>query len=189
MKSSAIALLALCAACAPKTQVGSSSSPAPSSPAQLPSSMTVQATATINDGTNTKVGSASFSDTPGGLLVSGSVAGLGLGSHGIHLHTVGSCQTPTFTSAGGHFNPTAKQHGFKNPNGHHAGDMPNIVSPAAGQLNFQFVVEGVKLTGNGGLLDTDGAAIVIHSAEDDYMTDPSGNSGARIACGVITLAK
>jgi Cu-Zn family superoxide dismutase len=151
--------------------------------------MTVQATATINDGTNTRVGSASFSDTPSGLLVSGTVAGLGLGAHGIHLHAVGSCQGPTFTTAGGHFNPTAKKHGFKNPDGHHAGDMPNIVSPAAGQLNFQFVVEGVKLTGNGGLLDGDGAAIVIHSGEDDYMTDPAGNSGARIACGVITLSK
>jgi Cu-Zn family superoxide dismutase len=191
MKKIVLALAAATAACTPKTQVGSPSSPAPapSSPAQLPASMTVQATATINDGTNTRVGTASFSDTPSGLLVSGSVAGLGLGSHGVHLHTIGSCQGPTFASAGGHFNPTGKKHGFKNPEGHHAGDMPNIVSPAAGQHNFQFVVEGVKLTGNGGLLDSDGAAIVIHSGEDDYMTDPAGNSGARIACGVITLSK
>ncbi len=143
----------------------------------------------MNDGTNTKIGSAAFADTPAGLLVSITVTGLGIGSHGAHLHTTGSCVTPTFASAGAHFNPSGRQHGFRNPAGHHAGDMPNIVSPPAGTHSVQFLVDGVKLTGRGGLLYDDGASIVIHSSADDHLTDPSGNSAARYACGVITLVK
>ena len=172
--------------CAPKTSV---SSPVPVAPPIAPApstpvSISVQARATLNDLTGNRVGTVDFTDTPGGLLVTGTVSGLGLGAHGVHLHAVGKCEPP-FTTAGGHFNPTSAKHGFRNPDGHHMGDMPNIVTPAAGQLGFQFVVAGVRLNGNGGLLDADGAAIVIHATADDYMTDPSGNSGSRLACGVI----
>jgi len=145
------------------------------------------ATAVIHDATGRRVGSVAFSETYAGLLVRGSVSDLGIGAHGIHLHTVGKCEPP-FTSAGGHFNPEKRAHGFNSQHGPHLGDMPNIFTPAAGKLEFEFVVPGVTLKGPFGLLDADGAAIVVHATADDYLTDPAGNSGARIACGVITTA-
>jgi Cu-Zn family superoxide dismutase len=181
----AVLPLALFAACAPKAVV---SSPA-SGPAAMPAAIPIQASATLMDAGGNRIGTVGFNDTPAGLLVNGTVSGLGAGTHGIHLHTVGQCEGPAFTSAGGHFNPTSAKHGFRNPAGHHMGDMPNIVTPAAGPLSFQFVVTGVTLNGPGGLLDADGAAVVVHATADDYMTDPSGNSGARLACGVIKMAQ
>jgi Cu-Zn family superoxide dismutase len=147
----------------------------------------VRASATINDVANTTIGTATFADTPAGLLVSVSITGLGIGPHGIHLHSTGLCVTPSFGSAGPHFNPGGKKHGFLNPDGHHAGDMPNIISPPAGVQKSEFILEGVKLSGRGGLMDDDGAAIVVHGSADDYSTDPAGNSGGRIGCGVIKL--
>src|SRR3954464_3351449 len=139
----------LAAACGPKTVVSSGpASPAPSAPAAAPA-IPAQATATVMDAAGNRIGTVSFNDTPAGLLVNGTVSGLGLGPHGIHLHAVGVCDAP-FTSAGGHFNPTSAKHGFRNPAGHHMGDMPNIVTPAAGALTFQFIVTGVTLTGTGG---------------------------------------
>jgi superoxide dismutase, Cu-Zn family len=182
-----VLLLGIAAACGPATKV---SSPAPAPPlgpaAATPVVIPVQATASLIDAASKKVGSVDFTDTPSGLLVIGSVSGLGIGPHGIHLHSVGVCEPSGFGSAGAHFNPEGVKHGFRNPAGHHAGDMPNIVTQAAGSHGFQFIVPGVRLTGPDGLLDADGASIVIHSTADDYMTDPSGNSGARLACGVIT---
>ena len=142
------------------------------------------ATATLHDAAGRRVGSVAFSETYAGLLVRGSVSDLGLGAHGIHLHAVGKCEPP-FTTAGGHFNPEGRVHGFNNQHGHHLGDMPNIVTPAAGRLEFEFVVPDVSLKGVNGILDADGAAIVVHASADDYATDPAGNSGARVACGVI----
>jgi len=119
-------------------------------------------------------------------VLTGTVSGLGLGAHGIHVHETGTCVAP-FATAGGHFNPDKHQHGFKNPNGNHAGDLPSISTPASGQYRFEQLLPGVTLRGDKGLLDADGAAIVIHAAGDDYTTDPSGNSGGRIACGVIVV--
>lgn len=171
--------------------VATTSAPQPpaAGPTPPPASLDVRATAIINDASNTRIGNATFSDTPAGLLVTVTVTGLGIGAHGAHLHTVGICETPAFASAGAHFNPSGRQHGFRNKAGHHAGDMPNIVSPPAGAHTVQFMIDGVTLTGRDGLLDGDGASIVIHSAEDDHLTDPAGNSGGRMACGVITMAR
>lgn len=186
-----VLILAIVAACSRQAVVTTSAPPTPA-PGPAPATSAadvVRATATMNDGTNTRIGSATFADTPAGLLVSITVTGLGIGAHGAHLHTIGSCVTPTFASAGGHFNPSGKQHGFRNPAGHHAGDMPNIVSPPAGTHMVQFLLDGVRLMGRGGLLDDDGASIVVHSSEDDHRTEPAGNSAARYACGVITLVK
>jgi len=166
-------------------------SPSPAAPARPASPQTTttpvagtSATATIRDLAGVRVGTATLTDTYSGILVVGSVTGVGLGAHGIHVHSVGKCDAP-FTTAGPHFNPLGKQHGFMNPNGPHLGDMPNLDTPAAGALRFEVLLPGVTLKANNALLDADGAALVIHSARDDYKTDPSGDSGSRIACGVI----
>lgn len=186
----AISLVIVSGACARQAVVTSappSSQPPVAGPTPPPARLDVRALATINDVANTTIGSASFSDTPAGLLVTINVTGLGIGPHGVHLHSVGSCVAPTFVSAGDHFNPSDRHHGFRNSGGHHAGDMPNLLSPPAGTYRVQFLLDDVRLTGRGGLVDGDGASIVIHGAEDDLITDPAGNSGGRLACGVIRL--
>jgi Cu-Zn family superoxide dismutase len=129
-----------------------------------------------------------FTDTYAGLLIRGTVSELGLGAHAIHVHAVGRCDPP-FTTAGPHFNPENRQHGFRSPNGWHLGDLPNIDTPASGRLTFEFLLPGVTLRGKNALLDADGASIIIHASRDDYVTDPAGDSGSRAACGVITLAR
>lgn len=157
--------------------------PRPPAPAPL-SSLT--ATAILYDLAGTRVGDATIVDTYSGVLIRGSVIGLGLGAHAMHIHAVGKCEPPAFASAGGHYNPDHKQHGYLNINGPHAGDLPNLETPPAGELRFEVLVPGVRLTGTHSLLSGDGTSIVIHSGRDDLMTDPSGNSGSRVACGVIT---
>jgi Cu-Zn family superoxide dismutase len=142
------------------------------------------ATATIRDGAGARIGEATFTDSYAGLIIAGSVEGLGIGAHGIHIHEAGKCEPP-FTTAGGHYNPEKHKHGFRNAEGHHLGDLPNIDVPPSGRLRFEFLLPDVTLRGPHGLLDGNGSSIVIHSTRDDLATDPSGNSGARLACGVI----
>jgi Cu-Zn family superoxide dismutase len=108
--------------------------------------------------------------------------GLPLGMHGIHLHAVGRCEGPDFKSAGGHWNPMGKQHGRDNPAGAHLGDLPNLVIGADGRGS-------ARLTVDGDVADADGTSLVIHAKEDDYKTDPSGNSGDRVACAVLAAPK
>jgi Cu-Zn family superoxide dismutase len=114
-------------------------------------------------------------------------AGLAPGTYGVHLHAVGRCDPPAFASAGPHWNPAARQHGKDNPMGMHMGDLPNLVVGAGGRGGYEFAIADAPLAGPSAdaLLDADGAAVVIHAQADDYRTDPSGNSGARIACGVL----
>ena len=109
------------------------------------------------------------------------------GSHGIHVHEAGICEGPDFESAGAHFNPEQKQHGIENENGPHAGDLPNLEVDEDGsaQLTFHSKVVSLTLNEANSLFDENGSSIVIHELPDDYKTDPAGNSGARIACGVI----
>ena len=107
------------------------------------------------------------------------VQGLPPGEHGLHLHAAGRCEGPAFQSAGAHWNPAGRQHGHLNPQGAHAGDLPNLTVSANGRGALNFLVPGA------GLADADGTALVIHAKPDDYRTDPSGNSGDRIACAVI----
>ncbi|MFA9200664.1 MAG: superoxide dismutase family protein [Cypionkella sp.] len=114
--------------------------------------------------------------------------GVAAGVHGIHLHTVGSCTRPDFTSAGGHLNPLGRQHGSANPAGKHAGDLPNITIQPAGTGSLTADLAGTPEQVRQWLFDADGTAIVLHADPDDYRTDPTGNSGARIACGVIRPA-
>jgi Cu-Zn family superoxide dismutase len=159
---------------------------APPAAAVTPAENGLRASATLHDLAGRDVGTATFTDSYAGVIVSGTVRDLGRGEHAVHIHAVGKCEGPAFASAGGHFNPQGKQHGYENPQGPHLGDLPNIDTPGAGALHFEFLMPGVTLTGTNALLDSDGAAIVIHAGHDDYKSDPAGNAGGRIACGVIT---
>ncbi len=127
-------------------------------------------------------GRATAREAIGGLRITIDATGLTPGTHGAHVHTVGRCDAPGFMTAGGHWNPTGTKHGSLNPAGPHEGDLPNLVIGKDGRGTLGIVVPGATLAG---LLDDDGSAIVIHAASDDLTTDPSGNSGARIACGVF----
>lgn len=173
--------------CVPQPAVQAPPSPSPTAPASArpsrPPSFST-ATATLRDASGRRVGTMTLADSYAGILIRGTVSDLGLGGHAIHIHSVGKCQAP-FTSAGGHFNPQGRQHGYLNLSGPHLGDLPNLTTPAAGSLTFEFLLPGVTLEGTNALLDADGAAVVIHASSDDYRTDPAGNSGARAACGVI----
>jgi Cu-Zn family superoxide dismutase len=133
------------------------------------------------------VGTAKLKETAQGVRLALEVANLPPGVHGFHLHAVGKCEAPDFKSAGGHFNPEGKQHGLENPAGHHAGDLQNLTVNAQGKAEVKVVVTGVTLgEGANSLFHPQGTAIVIHASPDDMKTDPAGNAGARIACGVIT---
>lgn len=112
--------------------------------------------------------------------------GLPPGPHGIHIHAVGRCDPPDFMSAQGHWNPGQRAHGSANPAGMHAGDLPNLQIGANGEGSVAFRLDPAAAGSDAAtLFDDDGAAVVIHAAADDLLTDPSGNSGARIACGVL----
>lgn len=128
------------------------------------------------------IGTVRAWQTPGGVSFHVQAAGLPHGIHGLHVHSVGRCDPPDFTTAGGHWNPADKKHGMNNPAGPHAGDLPNVEVAANGVLSATVTLPGATMAG---LLDADGSALVLHAAADDYKTDPSGNSGARIACAVI----
>jgi Cu-Zn family superoxide dismutase len=128
------------------------------------------------------IGTVRAWETAGGVSFRINASGLPHGLHGIHVHAVGRCDPPEFTSAGAHFNPAARNHGLNNPAGPHAGDLPNVEVAANGVLAATVTLPGASMAS---LLDADGAALVLHATADDYMTDPSGNSGARIACAVL----
>ncbi|QKS02162.1 superoxide dismutase family protein [Sphingomonas sp. CL5.1] len=127
-------------------------------------------------------GRATATEVAGGLRVTVDAKGLPPGTHGAHVHTTGRCDAPDFASAGGHWNPTSMKHGSMNPQGPHEGDLPNLVIDTGGRGTVAATIPGATMAG---LLDADGAALVIHANADDLMTDPAGNSGARIACGVF----
>jgi Cu-Zn family superoxide dismutase len=144
------------------------------------------AKASLKDAGGKEVGHAELVQTPHGVLVKLSLKGAVPGDHAFHVHAVGKCEPP-FTSAGGHFNPGGKKHGIEAPEGAHAGDMPNLHVPASGELMVEIenpMISLVKGQPNS-VFDADGSAFVIHAGADDYKTDPTGNAGDRIACGVI----
>lgn len=147
----------------------------------------LQASAELQDAAGTVIGFAHFTeDATGRVHISVHVKGLTPGLHGIHLHAVGSC-SPTFAAAGGHHNPAGHQHGLDNPLGPHAGDLPNLVVNAAGVGHLKAITDRASLSaGATTLFDADGSALIIHASADDQVTDPTGNSGGRIVCGVIT---
>lgn len=128
-----------------------------------------------------EAGWATAKQDGGALKVTVEVSGMTPGLHGVHVHTTGKCDAPDFASAGGHWNPSAHKHGLENPAGPHAGDLPNVNVGADGKGKLTFTLPGTYE----GLLDEDGAAMVVHAGADDLKTDPSGNSGGRVACGVF----
>jgi Cu-Zn family superoxide dismutase len=142
--------------------------------------------ADIVDSKGQKIGTAKLKQTSKGVQISLTASQLSPGIHGFHFHAVGKCEGPDFKTAGSHFNPDNKKHGAKNPDGPHAGDMLNIEVAADGKVHATSLDPDVTLgDGPNSLFHPDGTALVIHAQADDLMTDPSGNSGARIACGVI----
>ena len=143
------------------------------------------ASAVLKDASGKEVGAATLTVTPSGVLISLDLTAVPPGEHGFHVHTTGKCEPPDFKSAGPHFNPDQTKHGFMTPEGPHAGDLPNLHVPADGKLQVEVLEPNVTLSGEAPLLDADGSALVIHAGADDYKTDPAGNSGDRIACGVI----
>lgn len=140
------------------------------------------AAASLRTAAGADAGRATVSEVAGGLRFTADVNGLPPGTHGIHVHTVGACDAPDFTTAGPHWNPTAMKHGSMNPAGPHKGDLPNLLVGADGRGTVAMTVPGATWDG---LMDADGAAMVVHAGADDLMTDPSGNSGGRVACGVF----
>lgn len=164
--------------------------PAPAAPAAAaPAASTTSVppkTVELRDLKDKVVGTVLLVDTPHGLLLRGALMGLPPGTHALHFHEVGKCEPP-FKSAGGHFNPTKKNHGVMDPGGLHAGDLPNLIIPKSGKLDFELFAEDLTLAeGPNTVLDADGTALVLHAKADDYKSQPSGDAGDRIACGTIT---
>ncbi len=142
------------------------------------------AVAVLRKADGSPVGRATAREVQGGLRVTIDAMALPTGTHGAHIHTTGRCDGPDFMTSGGHWNPAGTQHGSMNPAGPHDGDLPNIIIGTDGRGTLGVLVPAGTLDR---LLDSDGGAMVIHAAADDMMTDPSGNSGARIACGVFAV--
>jgi Cu-Zn family superoxide dismutase len=144
------------------------------------------AKATLKDADGKEVGSAALTQTPAGVLIRLVLDGLPPGERAFHIHGVGKCEPP-FASAGPHFNPRGRKHGLMAAGGHHAGDMPNLVVPSDGALTVEVLNPDVTLEKGkaNSLFGPQGTALVIHAGKDDYKTDPTGDAGGRIACGVV----
>jgi Cu-Zn family superoxide dismutase len=149
-----------------------------------------RAYAELKDRDGKSIGMATFREVSGGVVIDVDVKGITPGLHAVHVHAIGKCEGPAFTSAGGHFNPAQKKHGLRSAEGPHAGDMPNMYIAKDGTGRFEVLADNITLkTGGRSVFDADGSALVIHAGADDDITDPTGNSGDRAACGVITAGQ
>lgn len=180
----AATLCALAACGGDAAKVSDSTAVTDSAMAPSAASAATAVTAMVMDASGNALGTLTLADSASGISISGMLHGLPDGEHGIHIHAIGKCEAPAFTSAGGHWNPATHKHGTDNPEGPHFGDMMNI-TVTGGMATVQLMTQGGTLHGENALLDADGAAIVVHAGPDDYKTDPSGNSGDRVACGTI----
>ena len=150
--------------------------------AKKPKPVTVK----LSDAKGQSIGTATLTADPGGVKITLAVKGLAAGDHAIHIHETAKCDGPDFKSAGGHFNPDHKKHGKDNPDGAHAGDMPNFTADAKGGSTASVVAPGVTMDdGPHSVFTGGGTALVIHEKADDMKTDPAGAAGNRIACGLI----
>jgi len=152
----------------------------------LPSRSVAKTKVELKDAQGKSVGDVIVWDQGAGVALELKLHDLTPGEHAIHFHQVPKCEAPDFKSAGGHFNPESKKHGFDSPDGHHAGDMKNFTVGSDGKASVKLEDNDVTLKDGPHSLLSNGAAIVVHAKADDYKTDPSGNSGDRVACGVIT---
>jgi Cu-Zn family superoxide dismutase len=144
------------------------------------------ANAVLIDPEGNQIGNVVLDQLERGVRIFAEASGLPPGVHAFHIHQTGKCDAPDFQSAGGHFNPTDEQHGWNNPQGYHAGDLPNVHVHEDGRLEVEYFTDAVTLgEGETAVFDDDGSAIVMHEGADDYKTDPAGAAGARIACGII----
>ena len=140
----------------------------------------------LHDAQGKSVGTATLSPAAKGVNIELDVKGLTPGEHGMHIHQNAKCEGPGFTTAGGHLNPDSKQHGLDNPQGPHAGDMPNFTVKADGTAKTKVVAPGITMGSDShSIFSNGGTALVIHAKLDDEKTDPSGNSGDRVVCGTI----
>lgn len=170
---------------AESTDTGSSSDTAASAPATEAPAPRIHRVNLLPTQGNKATGTLELEMTTGGVRVTGSITGLKKNSdHGFHIHETGDCTAPDASSAGAHFNPTGQPHGDPSGGEHHAGDVPNLRADEQGTARVEILVPDVSL-GDGGMNDIVGKAFVVHANPDDYKTQPSGGSGARIACGVI----
>lgn len=156
--------------------------PASAEPAPQPLSL---ATAALKAADGSEKGLATLTSTGGKIELRVTGMALPAGDHGVHLHAIGRCDAPDFASAGGHLNPHAKMHGAQNPKGSHLGDLPNLTVASDGKGSLAAAVPGTPADVEANVFDADGTAVVVHAGPDDYKTDPSGNSGGRIACGIL----
>jgi Cu-Zn family superoxide dismutase len=154
--------------------------------AALPSRSAAKTKVELKDAQGKAVGDIILWDQGPGVALELKLHDLTPGEHAIHFHQVPKCEAPDYKSAGGHFNPEGKKHGFDSPDGHHAGDMKNFTVGADGKVTVRLENKEVTLKDGTHSLLSNGAAIVVHAKADDYKTDPSGSSGDRVACGVIT---
>jgi superoxide dismutase, Cu-Zn family len=154
--------------------------------AAAPAQAADRATAALKGLQGQAIGTLALTETAGGVLIQGELAGLSPGPHAFHIHGAGMC-TPPFATAGGHFNPALRHHGFMSDAGGHAGDMPNLNVPASGRIAVEVVNDRVTLADGkpNSLIGGAGTAFVVHAGADDYKSDPAGNAGGRVACGVI----
>lgn len=144
-----------------------------------------RAVAMVKNAQGVDIGRATATEVAGGLRFTFDARALPPGTHGVHVHTTGQCDAPAYTTAGGHWNPSGSKHGSMNPQGPHAGDMPNLIIGTDGRGTVGVTIPGATMAG---LMDADGSAFVVHAGPDDLMTDPAGNSGGRIACGVFAAS-
>lgn len=176
----AILIGALAACAEPASEVEDESTDTP------PAVTARQAVADVQLADGAAAGEAMIAERDGTLEIAVTLRNLPPGAHGVHVHQTGVCEAPDFTSAGGHWNPVDQAHGLEDPAGQHAGDMPNLTVGEDGTGTLVYPLEGGAEFDR--LMDADGAALVVHAGRDDQMTDPAGDAGDRIACGVFTAA-
>lgn len=181
---SAVAIAA-CATDGDSGDVGASGDPGP--PTAVSTIGPPRLTADLRDSEGRTRARATAETSGDSLRVRVEAVGMSPGSYGAHLHATGRCDPPGFETAGPHWNPTNQMHGKDNPKGMHKGDLPNLLVGTDGRGSFEYTIPNAGLSGMlpTSLIDGDGAAVVIHASPDDFRTDPSGKSGARIACGVL----
>ena len=189
--AAAISAAALLSACQQREEPAANETVEANAPAMANEAAPAAAqSAQLVDANGKAIGQVAISEDANGVTLKVTAAGLPAGTHGVHLHEKGMCEGPKFESAGAHWNPATKQHGRDNPMGAHLGDLANMEAADGAEASSTYLVAGVTVGGaTNALADADGSSLVVHAKADDYKTDPSGNSGDRIACAVLAPPK